>query len=107
MVDWSRPERGKVPRSPPVESGSVIRNWPAGSGGRDQEWTPDGGRFPRKKRVSGTAVDAKEGVMVLPRMRSPRGSTRQRVVLWSALAAGSMLASVGCQVEYAGMTLPS
>jgi hypothetical protein len=45
--------------------------------------------------------------MVLPRMRSPRGSTRQRVVLWSALAAGSMLASVGCQVEYAGMTLPS
>jgi hypothetical protein len=45
--------------------------------------------------------------MVLPRMRSPRGSTRRRVVLWSALAAGSMLASVGCQVEYAGMTLPS
>ena len=45
--------------------------------------------------------------MGLPRMRSPRGSTRRRVALWSALAMGSILPSVGCQVEYAGMTLPS
>ena len=45
--------------------------------------------------------------MVLPRMRSPRGSTRRRVALWSALAMGTILPSVGCQVEYAGMTLPS
>src|SRR6516162_8762594 len=45
--------------------------------------------------------------MVLPRMRSPRGSTRRRVALWSALAMGSILPSVGCQVEYGGMTLPS
>ncbi len=45
--------------------------------------------------------------MVLPRMSSPRGSTRRRVALWSALAIGSILPSVGCQVEYAGMTLPS
>ena len=45
--------------------------------------------------------------MVLPRMRSPRGSTRRRMALWSALAIGSILPSVGCQVEYAGMTLPS
>jgi len=45
--------------------------------------------------------------MVLPRMRSPRGSTRRRVALWSALAMGGILPSVGCQVEYAGMTLPS
>ena len=45
--------------------------------------------------------------MVLPRMRSPRGSTRRRVALWSALAIGTILPSVGCQVEYAGMTLPS
>ena len=45
--------------------------------------------------------------MVLPRMRSPRGSTRRRVALWSALAVGTILPSVGCQVEYAGMTLPS
>ena len=45
--------------------------------------------------------------MVLPRMRSPRGSTRRRIALWSALAMGSILPSVGCQVEYAGMTLPS
>ena len=44
--------------------------------------------------------------MVLPRMRSPRGSTRRRMALWSALAMGSILPSVGCQVEYAGMTLP-
>jgi hypothetical protein len=45
--------------------------------------------------------------MVMPRMRSPRGSTRRRVALWSALAVGTILPSVGCQVEYAGMTLPS
>jgi hypothetical protein len=45
--------------------------------------------------------------MVLPRMRTPRGSTRRRVALWSALAIGTILPSVGCQVEYAGMTLPS
>ena len=45
--------------------------------------------------------------MGLPRMRSPRGSTRRRVALWSALAMGWILPSVGCQVEYAGMTLPS
>ena len=30
--------------------------------------------------------------MVLPRMRSPRGSTRRRVALWSALAIGLDLA---------------
>jgi hypothetical protein len=29
------------------------------------------------------------------------------VALWSALAIGTILPSVGCQVEYAGMTLPS
>jgi len=29
------------------------------------------------------------------------------VALWSALVTGSILPSVGCQVEYAGMTLPS
>ena len=45
--------------------------------------------------------------MVLPRMSTPRGSTRRRVALWSALAMGTILPSVGCQVEYAGMTLPS
>jgi hypothetical protein len=45
--------------------------------------------------------------MGLPRMRSPRGSTRRRVALCSALAMGWILPSVGCQVEYAGMTLPS
>jgi hypothetical protein len=45
--------------------------------------------------------------MWLPRMRTPRGSTRRRVALWSALALGGILPSVGCQVEYAGMTLPS
>jgi hypothetical protein len=45
--------------------------------------------------------------MGLPRMRTPRGSIRRRVALWSALAMGSILPSVGCQVEYAGMTLPS
>jgi hypothetical protein len=45
--------------------------------------------------------------MGLPRKESPRGSTRRRVALWSALAVGGFLPSVGCQVEYAGMTLPS
>ncbi len=45
--------------------------------------------------------------MGLPRKESPRGSTRRRVALWTALATGWILPSVGCQVEYAGMTLPS
>jgi hypothetical protein len=45
--------------------------------------------------------------MGLPRRGSPRGATSRRVALWSALAVGGILPSVGCQVEYAGMTLPS
>jgi hypothetical protein len=45
--------------------------------------------------------------MGLPQTRSPRGSTSRRVAVWSALAIGGILPSVGCQVEYAGMTLPS
>ena len=45
--------------------------------------------------------------MVLPRMSLPRGSTRRRVAHWSAFLIGSILPAVGCQVEYAGMTLPS
>jgi hypothetical protein len=45
--------------------------------------------------------------MGLPRKRSPRASTSRRVAVWSALAIGGILPSVGCQVEYAGMTLPS
>ncbi len=45
--------------------------------------------------------------MGLPRMGSPRGATSRRMALWSALAVGGILPSVGCQVEYAGMTLPS
>ncbi|AGA25116.1 hypothetical protein [Singulisphaera acidiphila] len=32
---------------------------------------------------------------------------RQRYAAWAALAIGWLLPSVGCQVEYAGMTLPS
>ena len=45
--------------------------------------------------------------MGLPRKRTPRGSTRRHVARWSALALGMILPSVGCQVEYGGMTLPS
>ena len=45
--------------------------------------------------------------MGLPRMGSPRGATSRRMALSSALAVGGILPSVGCQVEYAGMTLPS
>jgi hypothetical protein len=45
--------------------------------------------------------------MGLPRKRTPRKSTRRHVARWSALALGVILPSVGCQVEYAGMTLPS
>ncbi|WP_165219961.1 hypothetical protein [Aquisphaera insulae] len=45
--------------------------------------------------------------MGLPRRKSPRGAGSRRLALWSALAMGGILPSVGCQVEYAGMTLPS
>ncbi len=37
---------------------------------------------------------------------SPRPRNR-RLAAWAALAIGWLLPSVGCQVEYAGMTLPS
>lgn len=42
-----------------------------------------------------------------PHSGSSRLSSRRRFVLWSGLAIGWLLPSVGCQVEYAGMTLPS
>src|ERR1035441_1820403 len=61
MVDRSRPERGGSVSDIPVASSPVIRTRPAGSGGRDQEWTPDGGLVPSRDRVRGTAGDAKEG----------------------------------------------
>ena len=41
-------------------------------------------------------------------MVSPReGSQGRRLALWAGLAVCGFLPSVGCQVEYAGMTLPS
>ncbi len=41
-------------------------------------------------------------------MQSPReGSPARRRALWAALAVGGLFPAVGCQVEYAGMTLPS
>jgi hypothetical protein len=45
--------------------------------------------------------------MGLPRKRSPRKSPGRRAALLSALGLGWIMASVGCQVEYAGMTLPT
>jgi hypothetical protein len=36
-----------------------------------------------------------------------RLSSGRRLAVWAALALGWMLPSTGCQVEYAGMTLPS
>ncbi|MEJ7640139.1 MAG: hypothetical protein WKF75_19785 [Singulisphaera sp.] len=42
-----------------------------------------------------------------PHTGSSRLSRRRRFALWSGLAIGWLLPSVGCQVEYAGMTLPS
>ena len=45
--------------------------------------------------------------MGLPCMRSPRRPSKRAAALGSALALGWIMATVGCQVEYAGMTLPS
>src|SRR5918997_3106448 len=42
-----------------------------------------------------------------PHSGSSRLSGRRRFALWSGLAIGWLLPSAGCQVEYAGMTLPS
>ena len=40
-------------------------------------------------------------------MRPRVGSKGRRLVLWAGLSVGGLLPAVGCQVEYAGMTLPS
>src|SRR5881392_2256690 len=46
--------------------------------------------------------------MVSPRKGSPRRLAKGlRRALWAGLSVGWILSSVGCQVEYAGMTLPS
>ncbi len=45
--------------------------------------------------------------MSSPREGTPRGVRGRRLALWIGLAIGYILPSVGCQVEYAGMTLPS
>ncbi len=45
--------------------------------------------------------------MSSPREGSPRPEPRRRRTLWAGLAIGGLLSSVGCQVDYAGMTLPS
>ena len=43
-----------------------------------------------------------------PRMGSrPRPSRGRSLAVWAALALGWLLPTTGCQVEYAGMTLPS
>jgi hypothetical protein len=42
-----------------------------------------------------------------PRTGSARRINGRRLALWSALSFGWLLPSIGCQVEYAGMTLPS
>lgn len=43
--------------------------------------------------------------MPSPSTRSPRRG--RKLALWAALSVGGVLPTVGCQVEYAGMTLPS
>ncbi len=45
--------------------------------------------------------------MQSPREGSPRRAGVRRMALWAGLSVGSILPTVGCQVEYAGMTLPS
>jgi hypothetical protein len=44
--------------------------------------------------------------MASPREGTPRRAHR-RLILWAGLSVGWLLPSAGCQVEYAGMTLPS
>src|SRR3954447_22370506 len=46
-------------------------------------------------------------IMGSPRTGTPRRHDVRRWALWAGLAVGWILPSVGCQVEYAGMTLPS
>lgn len=41
------------------------------------------------------------------RTGTSRRADGRRLALWTALSVGWLLPSVGCQVEYAGMTLPS
>jgi hypothetical protein len=45
--------------------------------------------------------------MEAPQKGVPRRFVGRRLAVWSALAVGWIMPSAGCQVEYAGMTLPS
>lgn len=45
--------------------------------------------------------------MLPSRQRLPRTGSQRRPGLWAGLIAGAVVGSVGCQAEYAGMTLPS
>lgn len=45
--------------------------------------------------------------MLSPRTVTPSRLKGRRLALWAALLVGGFLPSTGCQVEYAGMTLPS
>jgi len=91
------------------------RAWPWRPGARNQvstgvgkeSPTAVGSAFQEEGRPGSPSRPRRDETMGLPRKSSPRGSTRRRVALWSALAVGSIVPSVGCQVEYAGMTLPS
>src|SRR6188508_690192 len=46
-------------------------------------------------------------MMQTPLPRSSRRARGRKIALWAGLAVGGILPTVGCQVEYAGMTLPS
>lgn len=46
--------------------------------------------------------------MISPREGTRRAGRRRRArAVWAAVLAGGLMPAVGCQVEYAGMTLPS
>ncbi len=65
-------------------------------------------RTPRRRtRIDRRSLPRRLPTMWSSRQRSPRRSQGRCCAAWAALLAASVLPSVGCQVEYAGMTLPS
>src|SRR5262245_20162113 len=99
----------REPRRPPrasVGDGQETDGRPDGTAVRID--APDRNRTGGSGPPGGVEKPRRVETMWSPRKGSPSRPVRDRsLAVWAALAMGWVLPTTGCQVEYAGMTLPS